>query len=134
MMAWVDALRKYASMKGTKYHIPRKGTAEYEEVKAIQAGKMYAKSKRAIFKESDIAKADLSAGETVKPRKVIFSKKAIKEAEAVRSKIKGMREAEEKMKKKKMRKVRKDKGVKRGPKKAKAKVVEKAEEEMFYYQ
>lgn len=35
MMAWVDALREYAKGKG-KWHIPKKGTKEYNEVKMLQ--------------------------------------------------------------------------------------------------
>jgi hypothetical protein len=35
-MEWTDALRAYARMTGKKYHIPKKGTAEYEEVKELQ--------------------------------------------------------------------------------------------------
>ena len=36
-MEWTDALREYAKIKGTKYHIPKKGTKEYAEVKTLQA-------------------------------------------------------------------------------------------------
>jgi len=35
-MSWKDALKEYANIKG-QYVIPKKGTAEYDEVKAIQA-------------------------------------------------------------------------------------------------
>ena len=35
-MSWKDALKEYANVKG-QYVIPKKGTAEYDEVKAIQA-------------------------------------------------------------------------------------------------
>ena len=35
-MSWKDALKEYANVKG-QYVIPKKGTAEYDEVKTIQA-------------------------------------------------------------------------------------------------
>lgn len=36
MASWVAALKEWNARKGGCWCIPRKGTAEYEEVKAIQ--------------------------------------------------------------------------------------------------
>lgn len=36
MMAWVDAVRKYAEMKGQKWSIPKKGTEAYDAIKKLQ--------------------------------------------------------------------------------------------------
>jgi hypothetical protein len=37
VMEWTDAIRKHAQMTGGKYRIPKKGTAEYDAVKKLQA-------------------------------------------------------------------------------------------------
>tara|TARA_A100000171_G_scaffold17367_1_gene15836 strand:- start:761 stop:874 length:114 start_codon:yes stop_codon:yes gene_type:complete len=34
-MSWIEALKKYNKQKGGKYKIPKKGTAEYNEVKKL---------------------------------------------------------------------------------------------------
>ena len=36
-MAWVDAVKKYAEMKGKKFQIYKRGTPEHAEIKALQA-------------------------------------------------------------------------------------------------
>jgi len=37
-MEWTNAIRKHAEMTGGKYRIPKKGSEEYDAVKALQMG------------------------------------------------------------------------------------------------
>ena len=37
-MSWVEAVKAYCAKKGCKYTIPRKGSKEYDEVKAMMGG------------------------------------------------------------------------------------------------
>ena len=61
-MNWIQALKHWNSKKGGKYVIPRKGTAEYNEVKALM---------------SSPSKAAKSKAKPVKKRK--YTKKSKKE-------------------------------------------------------
>ena len=56
MTKWTDALKAYAAKNGGKYMVPKKGTKEYEEVKALMgAAKGEAKADEA---KGDVAKAE----------------------------------------------------------------------------
>lgn len=152
MMAWVDALKKYAEMKGTKYRIPKKGTAEYDEVKKLQmkgkggltkgdVSKMVSEMKReesgkaprkprsdkgkkrgvASLMGSDTSKMLMEVEKKVSKRKAP-AKKAEKKKRMRKSTLAGivgdtareMMSVESSLPAKKMRKVRSDKGKKRG--------------------
>jgi len=39
MLTWIEALKKYNEKKGGKYVIPKKGTKEHAEVKAMMGKK-----------------------------------------------------------------------------------------------
>ena len=119
-MAWVDALKALAERHKRGYKVPKKGTADYEEAKAIQRGEYDVKTKDvASMKEMKKAKAE---GRKPKITKVIEGgKESIERVKAVNKRIKSMRESEKLAKKmgmkvepvKKVRKVRSDKGQKR---------------------
>jgi len=147
MMEWTDALRKYASMKGIKWRIYKKGTAEYAEIKKLQMegggakkeesktpikDKMMARiAKKAesktpikdkmmarIAKSKEVREKPLedasmfisNSGEMLIPHPggykspSLHSKEALKKADKMMAKKMG----------KKVRKVRSDKGKKRG--------------------
>lgn len=38
MATWIEALKAWNAKKGGKYMIPKKGTAEYDEVRALMGG------------------------------------------------------------------------------------------------
>jgi len=157
-MEWTDAIRKHAQMTGGKYRIPRKGTAEYDAVKKLQASggggvpSRYteaaaapdaAAAKKAAKKEKKMAvkeeameghakgvyTAEAGKGVSFKAkglpamklkRKVRSDKKAVVAAEhQVMPKATHLKFDEEGAVIKKPRKVRSDKGKKRGARKAK---------------
>ena len=73
MMAWVDALKKFAEMKGRKYMIPKKGTADYNEVKKIQGSGKGALTKKEAKKMVSEMKREESGKAPRKPRKARVS-------------------------------------------------------------
>jgi len=108
-MAWVDAVRKYAEMKGTKWHIPKKGSDAYNEIKAIQSGG------KSEVKEEKVE---------VKKGMYVAEKGGVKFRPEGKKNMKVVLKPEaEKITVKKQRKVRSDKGVKRVKKEV---VVEKS--------
>ena len=131
MMEWTDALRKYASMKGIKWRIYKKGSAEYAEIKKLQAEGGSAKKSESGTPIKDRMLARLGKGKEVKEKPLeearmmlsesggqtllvpqpggykspsLYSKEALKKADKVKAKKAG----------KSVRKVRSDKGKKRG--------------------
>ena len=147
-MEWTDAIRKHAQMTGGKYRIPRKGTADYDAVKKLQAGGGAAapaaapaadkKAKKAAVKAEameghakGVYTAEAGKGVSFKAkglpamklkRKVRSDKKAVEVAEVKvvpkNTHLKFDDEGKE-IPQKKPRKVRSDKGKKRGARKAK---------------
>jgi len=144
-MEWTDALRKHAEMTGKKFHIPKKGTEEYAAVKALQASgggaaapadkKAAKKAAHKALKEEameGVAKgvyvAEAGKGVSFKAkgapkiqlkRKVRSDKKAVEVAPSkVMPKATHLKFDDE-GKVKKPRKVRSDKGKKRGARKPK---------------
>lgn len=129
MMEWTDALRKYAEIHGKKFRIYKKGTAEYDAVKALQQkgkGALTKKERSKILKQMDAPKRTvkmtedggmkITVGKGRKPRSDIGKKRITTKQivdESVRQGLVSKAVAYG-------RKVRKDKGVKRGPRKAKA--------------
>jgi hypothetical protein len=145
-MEWTDAIRKHAQMTGGKYRIPRKGTAEYDAVKKLQTGggaaaapaadkKADKKEKRAAVKTEameGVAKgvytAEAGKGVSFKAkgmpkiqlkRKVRSDKKAVVVAEASVMPKPTHLKFDDEGREKKPRKVRSDKGKKRGARKPK---------------
>jgi hypothetical protein len=141
-MEWTDAIRKHAQMTGGKYRIPRKGTPEYDAVKKLQAGGGAAaaapadkKAKKAAVKAEameGVAKgvytAEAGKGVSFKAkglpamklkRKVRSDKKAVVAAESSVMPKPTHLKFDDEGKEKKQRKVRSDKGKKRGARKPK---------------
>ena len=139
-MEWTDALRKHAQMTGGKYRIPKKGTAEYDAVKKLQASGGAApaagkKEKKAAVKTEameGVAKgvytAEAGKGVSFKAkglpamklkRKVRSDKKAVVVAEGSVMPKPTHLKFDDEGREKKPRKVRSDKGKKRGARKAK---------------
>ena len=141
-MEWTDALRKYAQMTGGKYRIPKKGTAEYDAVKKLQmsggaaaAAPADKKEKRAAVKSEameGVAKgvytAEAGKGVSFKAkgmpkiqlkRKVRSDKKAVVAAEEKVMPKNTHLKFDDEGNVKKQRKIRSDKGKKRGARKAK---------------
>ena len=122
-MEWTDAIRKHAEMTGGKYRIPKKGTADYDAVKKLQMGGVKgAKSevKKAV-KKGEVVKGVYTAdakGVSVKVKGVPSVKVSAKKvpAEKKATHLKFDEEGKE-IKEKKPRKVRSDKGKKRGARK-----------------
>lgn len=115
MMEWTDALRKYAEMNGKKFRIYKKGTPEYEAVKKLQHKGKGALTKKEV--KSMVAKmaAESEGKKPRKPRSDIGQKRMTTKQivdESVRQKLVSKAVAYG-------RKVRSDKGKKRGPRKAK---------------
>ena len=52
-MSWVEAVKAYCAKKGCKYSIPRKGSKEYDEVKAMMGGSAPAAEKKEEKAEGD---------------------------------------------------------------------------------
>ena len=123
MMEWTDALREYARIHNTKYRIYRKGSAEYEAVKKLQHKGKGALTKKQVTK---LAKATAPPKERKTKAK---AERKVKMTEEGGMKITINRSAEAG---KKARKVRSDKGKKRGPRKAKEVKAESSEEEFYY--
>jgi len=126
-MEWTNAIRKHAEMTGGKYRIPKKGSEEYAAVKALQMGGGAAatpKAKKAPKEATEgavkatPAKAAPTKATPVKaaatkatpakvaPAKVAPAKKAVEMAVSAPEEVR-------------LRKVRSDKGVKRGARKPK---------------
>lgn len=128
-MEWTDAIRKHAQMTGGKYRIPKKGTAEYDAVKKLQAsgGAADAVAKKATHLKFDKEGGVKSAGAPKKAglgkeampkkqRKVRSDKKVpVAAAVAAAPPVAQHLKFDEEGKVKKQRKVRSDKGKKRGP-------------------
>ena len=125
-MAWVDAVRKYAEMSGGKYTIPKKGSEAYAAIKAIQAGESPTVEKKAKVKavkeptDLQVARSVVKQGILKKSevfgRKTRADKGVAKSVKVPRGLIEATAEGVTVTKK---RKVRSDKGKKRGPRKAK---------------
>jgi hypothetical protein len=147
-MEWTDALRKHAEMTGKKWHIPKKGTAEYDAVKKLQAGGGAAapaadkKAARAALKAEameGVAKgvyvAEAGKGVSFKAKgapKIQLKRKGRSDKGKIRSDKRAVEVAPSKVmpkpthlkfddegKVKRPRKVRSDKGKKRGARKPK---------------
>jgi hypothetical protein len=115
MMAWVDALRKYAEMKGKKFRIYKKGSAEYDEIKKLQHKGKGALTKKQVSSMASKMAAESEGKKPRKPRSDIGKKRMTTKQivdESVRQKLVSKAVAYG-------RKVRSDKGKKRGPRKAK---------------
>jgi hypothetical protein len=56
-MSWVEAVKAYCAKKGCKYTIPRKGSPEYAEVKAMMGGAAAPAEKKEEAKEAPAADA-----------------------------------------------------------------------------
>ncbi len=139
-MEWTNAIRKHAEMTGGKYRIPKKGSEEYDAVKALQTGGDAAapKAKRAPKEVTEGS----AKGVPVKAKKVVEvadKVKLLKDAKTAKA-AKVPKEVTEgsvnaapvktkklvqvtanhvEAEKVKLRKVRSDKGVKRGARKPK---------------
>lgn len=73
-MKWTDALKAYAAKNGGKYVVPRKGTKEYDEVKAMMgAAKGEAKAEEA---KGEMAEAKAHKAEGKALRRVVAAHKA----------------------------------------------------------
>jgi hypothetical protein len=115
MMEWTDALRKYAEMNGKKFRIYKKGTSEYDAVKKLQASGKGALTKKDVKKITKQMSAAEAGKAPRKPRSDIGQKRMTAKQiadESVRLKLVSKAVAYG-------RKERKDKGMKRGPRKAK---------------
>jgi hypothetical protein len=115
MMEWTDALRKYAEMKGQKFRIYKKGTPEHAEIKKLQASGKGALTKKDVKKITSKMAAEAAGKAPRKPRSDIGKKRITTKQivdESVKQKLVSKAVAYG-------RKERKDKGVKRGPRKAK---------------
>lgn len=130
-MAWVDALKAYAAKKGVKYHIPKKGTEAYEEVKKLQRGGSGALTKREVGSAvKRLTKAEkMEAGERVRKVRADKGQKRVTLKGIAKETVKQGILPKAEVVAKKMRKERSDKGVKRGSRKPK---VEAAAEEELY--
>jgi hypothetical protein len=125
-MEWTDAIRKHAAMTGGKYRIPRKGTPEYDAVKKLQMGggekadKEHKKMVKEAVKKGEVVKGVYSAdakGVSVKVKGLPSVKVSAKKAPAMK-KATHLKFDEEGKEIKKPRKVRSDKGKKRGARKS----------------
>jgi hypothetical protein len=118
-MEWTNAIRKHAEMTGGKFVIPKKGTADYDAVKKLQMGgaaaapkakkapKEAAPVKSAPAKVAPAKSAPAKAAPTkAAPAKAAPAKKAVEMAVSTPEEVR-------------LRKVRSDKGVKRGARKPK---------------
>ena len=140
-MEWTNAIRKHAEMTGGKYRIPKKGSEEYAAVKALQMGgaagaapKAAPKAKKVV---TEAATPSRTVAEKAKLLKAAKAAKAVKaptavdadadasapaaQSKAVPAKTKRVvanpnQVAAEQVR---LRKVRSDKGVKRGARKPK---------------
>ena len=126
MMAWVDAVRKYAEQTGKKFRIYKKGTAEYEEIKKIQRKGTGALTKAQTKKMV----SEMAGRKRGRPKKAVAS--ALAPAGEMKRKVEETPEGGLKVTLKKARKVRSDKGKKRGARKAKAPTSETTESEEFF--
>jgi hypothetical protein len=130
-MEWTNAIRKHAEMTGGKYRIPKKGSEEYAAVKALQMGGGAAatpKAKKApkVPKEATEgapakaapAKATPAKAAATKatPAKVVPAKVAPAKVAPAKKAVEMAVSAPEEVR---LRKVRSDKGVKRGARKPK---------------
>lgn len=127
-MAWVDAVRKYAEMTGGKYTIPKKGSEAYAAIKAIQAGESPTVAKKVKVKEPtdlqvarSVVKQGILKKSEVFGRKTRADKGVTKAVKVPRGIISATAEGVTVEKK---RKVRSDKGKKRGARKPKEEAVE----------
>ena len=78
-LSWKDAMKKYFAMHGKKFHIPRKGTEEYEAIKKLQGEHSASETKVEEVKEVKEVK-EMKEKKPRKPRakkaeKVEMSKK-----------------------------------------------------------
>ena len=113
-MEWTNAIRKHAEMTGGKFVIPKKGTADYDAVKKLQMGGAAAAPKaKKTPKEAAPVK---SAPTKVAPVKVAPAKVAPAKAAPVKKAVEMAVSTPEEVR---LRKVRSDKGVKRGARKPK---------------
>lgn len=129
MMEWTDALRKYAEMKGLKFRIYKKGTPEHAEIKKLQASGKGALTKKEVGKIVSKMKVAEGAKAARKPRSDIGKKRLTTKQlvdESVKLKLVSKAVAYG-------RKERKDKGMKRGPRKAKEAAPEKKKREIVQF-
>ena len=108
-MEWTNAIRKHAEMTGGKFVIPKKGTADYDAVKKLQMGGAAAapKAKKTPKEAAPVKSAPTKVAPVkVAPAKVAPAKKAVEMAVSAPEEVR-------------LRKVRSDKGVKRGARKPK---------------
>ena len=130
-MEWTDTLRLYAKMKGKKYHIPKKGTPEYDEVKTLQRTHGTKKKIRFVSKTPKAEGAPVS--EAPKKMRKTRSDKGQKRMTALQIAKESVRQGLVSRAEALGRKVRSDKGKKRGARKPKVEAVNEPDE-MFYYQ
>jgi len=138
-MEWTDALRAYAKKMGKKYSIPKKGTPEYVAVKALQMEggaksapapvnvkeRMLARiAKSKEVREKPLEEARMTVSERVGRGGKVVTDMLIPQPGGFKSPSLYSKEALKKADKKKVRKVRSDKGVKRGSKKVAEKPAE----------
>jgi hypothetical protein len=116
MIAWVDALKHMSTVWG-KYKIPKKGTKEYDQVKNYQKTEYHSEAKG--YKVPHIEKPARKVRKDKGMPKVTKMKKVKAESKKAKGSIlgsdTGMEIAALEKSMGKMRKARKDKGVKRGP-------------------
>lgn len=133
-MEWTNAIRKHAEMTGGKYRIPKKGSEEYAAVKALQMGgaagaadgaAAQSKAKKVV---TEAATPSRMVAEKVKLLKAAKAAKAPTDASAPAAQSKAVPAKAKKVvanpnqvaaEQVRLRKVRSDKGVKRGARKPK---------------
>lgn len=148
-MEWTDALRAYATKMGKKFSIPKKGTPEYVAVKALQMegggsktprkDKMMARLAKSAPAPSEVKQrmiARIAKSKEVREKPLEEARMTISERVGRGGKVvtdmlipqpggfKSPQALPPKKDKKKVRKVRSDKGVKRGPRKVSEKPAE----------
>ena len=117
-MEWTNAIRKHAEMTGGKYRIPKKGSEEYAAVKALQMGGGAAatpKAKKAPKEATEAAPTKVAPVKAA-PTKATLAKAAPAKAAPAKKAVEMAVSAPEEVR---LRKVRSDKGVKRGARKPK---------------
>jgi len=131
-MEWTNAIRKHAEMTGGKYRIPKKGSEEYDAVKALQMGGDAAAPKvkkapkdvpvktKKVVEVADKVKL-LKDAKTAKAAKVPkeVTEGSVNAAPVKTKKLVQVTANHVEAEKVKLRKVRSDKGVKRGARKPK---------------
>lgn len=133
-MEWTNAIRKHAEMTGGKYRIPKKGSEEYAAVKALQMGGAAGaadgaaaapKAKKVV---TEAATPSRMVAEKVKLLKAAKAAKAPTDASAPAAQSKAVPAKAKKVvanpnqvaaEQVRLRKVRSDKGMKRGARKPK---------------